>query len=210
MKSILISINPQHALNILNGSKTLELRKSVPKDFIGWVYMYITLGKKHEALIDFSTFAFVKYNSRFHFVNLKNSTPLLQFRPVLNGKVVARWWFDGYDVIEEHHLINQGETWFTIGNDGNTFYNKLCLNVTDVSKYLGMNNGYAWHISKLEIFDKPMWLSEFYTYNESFEQCGFAMTLAEEYMSEEERIFNRGSKPLTRPSQSWQYVWVKE
>jgi hypothetical protein len=201
MKSILISINPQHALNILNGSKTLELRKSVPKDFVGWVYMYVTKGKPNLV--------------RAWGVNYTNSDVTkgilsVDDKGLLNGKVVTRWWFDGYDVIEEHHLINQGETWFTIGNDGNTFYNKLCLNVTDVSKYLGMNNGYAWHISKLEIFDKPMGLGEFYTYNESFEQCGFAMTLAEEYMSEEERIINRGSKPLTRPSQSWQYVWVKE
>ena len=45
MKAILLSINPEHALNILNGKKTLELRKRVPKGFIGWVYVYVTKGK---------------------------------------------------------------------------------------------------------------------------------------------------------------------
>lgn len=50
MKSILLSIKPEYALNILNGSKTLELRKSIPKDIDEiikqqggiWVYMYVT------------------------------------------------------------------------------------------------------------------------------------------------------------------------
>ena len=44
MKAILLSIRPEHALNILNGDKTLELRKRVPKDFKGWVYVYVTKG----------------------------------------------------------------------------------------------------------------------------------------------------------------------
>lgn len=42
MKAIILSIKPEYALNILNGNKTLELRKSVPKGFKGWVYCYVT------------------------------------------------------------------------------------------------------------------------------------------------------------------------
>lgn len=44
-KSLMISIQPKHLVNILNGNKTLELRKTVPKDFKGWVYIYCTKGK---------------------------------------------------------------------------------------------------------------------------------------------------------------------
>ena len=206
MKSILISINPQHALNILNGSKTLELRKSVPKDFIGWVYMYITLGKKHEALIDFSTFAFVKYNSRFHFVNLKNSTPLLQFRPVLNGKVVARWWFDGYRKLQYEDYIGD----YIYGNmqlyEMKTFISNLCLTYDEIKDYGNEKDLYAWHINKLEIFDKPMWLSEFISHKIVENVCGSE----EKWYQDTTDYFIIKNKGLTRPSQSWQYVWVKE
>ena len=46
-KSIMISIKSEHVVNILNGKKTLELRKSVPKDFVGWVYIYVTKAKPY-------------------------------------------------------------------------------------------------------------------------------------------------------------------
>ena len=194
MKSILISINPQHAVNILNGSKTLELRKSVPKDFVGWVYMYVTKGG----------ITIYKNKVEYDYVQGLGNVVNSWNNPRLNGKVVARWWFDGYDVVEEHHLINQGETWFTIGNDGSTFYNKLCLNVTDVSKYLGMNNGYAWHISKLEILDKPMGLGEFETSIRKVKSNYDFMGTHFDYVDSYER------KDITKAPQSWQYVWVKE
>ena len=45
MKALLLSVRPEHAIKILNGEKTLELRKGVPKGFEGWVYVYVTKGK---------------------------------------------------------------------------------------------------------------------------------------------------------------------
>ena len=49
MKAILMSIRPQHLVNILNGKKTIELRKQFPSDYRGWVYCYCTLGKPYLA-----------------------------------------------------------------------------------------------------------------------------------------------------------------
>ncbi len=45
-KSLMISIQPQHAFNIMYGKKTLELRTWIPKGYVGWVYVYVTKGKK--------------------------------------------------------------------------------------------------------------------------------------------------------------------
>ena len=45
-KELMISIQPKHLVNILNGNKTLELRKTVPKDYKGWVYIYCPKGIK--------------------------------------------------------------------------------------------------------------------------------------------------------------------
>ena len=48
MKSILLSIKPKYVAEILNGEKTIEVRKRFPKDYKGWVYIYCT---KEDSLI---------------------------------------------------------------------------------------------------------------------------------------------------------------
>ena len=52
MNSILLSVRPEHALNILNGTKTLELRKTIPHDFKGWVYVCVRKGNLIYGLMD--------------------------------------------------------------------------------------------------------------------------------------------------------------
>lgn len=37
MKAILLSVQSKWVEKILNGTKTIEIRKRVPKDFNGWV-----------------------------------------------------------------------------------------------------------------------------------------------------------------------------
>lgn len=41
-KAILLSIRPEWVAKILNGEKTIEVRKQFPKDYRGWVYIYCT------------------------------------------------------------------------------------------------------------------------------------------------------------------------
>ena len=36
-----------------------------------------------------------------------------------------------------------------------------CLTLDELTNYLSLKNGYAWHISDLKIYDKPKELSEF-------------------------------------------------
>ena len=45
MKSIVISIRPKWVAKILNGEKTIEIRKSKPKEQVEWVYIYCTKDK---------------------------------------------------------------------------------------------------------------------------------------------------------------------
>lgn len=44
--NIILSIHHRHAENILNGKKTIELRKSLPREMPGKVYLYDTQEKK--------------------------------------------------------------------------------------------------------------------------------------------------------------------
>ena len=70
-KAILISIKPKWVAKILNGEKTIEIRKRFPKNFVGWVYIYCTKDKKYKNLINRGGF--------------------------LTGMVVARFWCDKVD-----------------------------------------------------------------------------------------------------------------
>ena len=78
------------------------------------------------------------------------------------------------------------------------YYNleQSCLTYDEVAKYIGINNnGYAWHISDLVMYDKPKELGEFYTEGKS-------------EIDYKRDWFN--DKPLTRPPQSWCYIEILE
>lgn len=164
MKAILLSIQPQHVVNILNGEKTLELRKSVPKDFEGWVYIYCTKGKAKEWLAKFyETYGMTK-GYTYEEMIFDNSIPL-------NGKVVAKFWFDEYGEIGEYDQLA-----YTVRIDNGiiTKYGypkelkeKMCLNDIEIDNYLYTSkNGflYGWHIKQLTIFDKLLDLNDFELY----------------------------------------------
>ena len=65
-KSILLSIRPQWVEKILNGKKTIEVRKRFPKDYVGWVYIYCTKDKKYANLINRGGFLTGMVVARFY------------------------------------------------------------------------------------------------------------------------------------------------
>lgn len=202
MKSILISINPQHAVNILNGSKTLELRKSVPKDIDEiikehggiWVYMYVTKGKPYLQVFEDEIIKIYPKTPKYIVDNDWHGTT-----DTLNGKVVARWWFNGYVIYPYEIILPQGYE----NHDGDWVDNSIygyycsneiekgvCITYDEIKAYGNGKDLYAWHISKLEILE-PMGLGEFYQ---------------EDWYKTSDYFFI----PLTKAPETWQYVWVKE
>ena len=159
IKSIVLSIKSPHALNIMDGYKTLELRKRVPKGFKGWVYPYITLAKPYLYQS--------RYNLNYFLKQYKMETIEPELRPeLLNGTIPFRFWFDEYDLIsytqdfeEEVNGINMIEEkayYITCGE-----LKQSCLTYDELLKYGKGKDLYAWHIKKLEIFDKPMQVGDF-------------------------------------------------
>lgn len=149
-KSLMISIQPQHALNILNGKKTLELRTWIPKDYVGWVYVYVTKGVKN---------VLHKYKDKYYTNHYLTFTDSLE---ALNSKVAFRFWFDDY---ETYNHDNHGVCLYTDIAEYNVMYGdleKLCLDYREIEHYGKGKDLYAWHIKQLEIFDTPKELSEFY------------------------------------------------
>lgn len=134
MKAIMISIRPRHDKNILNGIKTLEIRKKFPKDYVGWVYIYNTKTTKDGVL----KLAYI--GNKLEFILSYDKTSKYQ------GKVVARFWCDKVD------------EFYDFDDD---LCKQACVARGKMLDYLGNKNGYAIHITKLEIFNKPKDISEF-------------------------------------------------
>lgn len=153
--SVVVSIHPQFVGSIMNGNKTLEIRKSIPKDFNGWVYIYCTLKDIENArLIDFNTFALItKKFTRYQYVDLNISHISFALRDYLNGKIAARFKLKEYinipyDSSNNTYLINQADLL------------KTTLSEKDLLKYGKGKELYGWKIKDLEIFEKPLELKD--------------------------------------------------
>lgn len=156
-KELLISIKPEHALNILNGKKTLELRTWIPKDYKGWVNVYVS--KSGSGL--YGSRIGGELQGQYHLFGKGNVSNGI----ILNGKVVFRFWLNEY----ETYYFNgyQGDYRLLNNYDGKAFinavidYNNLCLTEEQINDYGKGKLLYAWYIKQLEIFDKPKKLSEY-------------------------------------------------
>lgn len=188
IKSILISIQPEHLVNILNGKKTLELRKTVPKNYKGWVYIYCT--KNGDNLV---------YNGKSY--QLEKGKKLDYD---LNGKVVARFCFDEYEEITLQPISKNSKVHVYQSQKLSNYdlMLKTCLQEHEMVNYLGAKNGYILHIKNLEIFDKPMELSKFYKNDSKWSK----------HYKTWERLKDEALEKyiLKRPPQSWQYIFSNE
>lgn len=195
MKAILLSINPEHAYNIIKGRKTLELRKRVPKYFEGWVYVYVT---KSYPLLNY-------IDNKYKLMDRKNHTifhniGMYEFYNDdihLNGTIPFRFWFDDYDDVSTKYRIDTNQIERVI--------EQACIGYDEFDNYVGdRENIYGWHIKKLDIFDKPMQLGELYGKQKiTKSQLDF---ISRHQVGDENYEYYR----LTKAPQSYQYVWVKE
>ena len=135
MKSVLISIRPQWCEKIVIGKKTIEVRKTAPKEVPFKCYIYMTQG----AYKDLGLYSEGIYQNRM--------------------KVIGEF------ICDKVYLIkNQGNR-FVVANEEEGVTNEIarqsCLDYYDMVNYLGNKDGYGWHIADLKIYNKPKELSEF-------------------------------------------------
>ena len=180
-----MSIKPQWVVKILNGEKTIEIRKKFPKDYVGWVYIYCTKDKPN-----------LYRHFKGEFLHLKETNKICLW----NGKVVARFWCDKVDIIKPNEY-----DYFYPNNKGvnKSLEDLSCLTEEELNDYLCGRYGYATHITKLEIFDKPKEISEFYKIG--YEKCAKPQGSLREKVIEN---YNNALKyQLTRAPQSWCYIY---
>ena len=200
-KCVLLSIRPQYCELIASGKKTIEVRKSRPKlDTPFKCYIYQTQNGK------VGTGLFTKKGE-------------IMGRSVKNGKVIGEFVCDEIYQYSTGNIDGQ-----TISKD--EMQKQSCLTYAELSAYENSTTAkefcvclmglYGWHISDLQIYDKPKELSEFYhylpdkiLYNGDYDCRGggeiVCMDMPEGGSDCEECPYG-GRVYLKRPPQSWCYV----
>lgn len=152
MKAVLISIQPKWVEKIANGKKTIEVRKTAPKQVPFKCYIYCTKGD----------------NLWLTQKGVKSKTELTGY--LMNGKVIGEfvcdkvfllrpYTYDGGSADRERRKFIQT---FEGSSKENEILAATCLTQDEMFDYIGAGNyGYGWHISDLKIYDKPKELSEF-------------------------------------------------
>lgn len=142
-RALLISIHPEWAEKILNGEKTIEVRTWIPKGELP-LEVLIYVAKREPNLtweIDMDYLG-LEYKS----FELHRERGEYQY---LNGKVVGKF------------TLNYVSTCLNTDYGNEEILKNACLTKQELDDYVGKRKFFAWHIDKLEIFDKPKELSEF-------------------------------------------------
>lgn len=205
-KALLLSIKPEWVAKILNKNKRYEIRKKIPTDYRGWVYIYCTSHKKyHESLYEVCEQDGGGYDVDYY---IPSDTSF-----ILNGKVVARFWCDNIETIRRYsesdgygkNACYCFDYWDTrrLPDADLDIQNGSCLTARQLTEYAnGKKELYAMHIQRLEIFDKPKDLIEF-EYRKKYTKCAncpYNNKPSHVCMSCEEIL------PVKRPPQNFMYV----
>ena len=180
MKSVLISIRPQWVEKIASGKKTIEVRKTAPKEVPFKAYIYCTIGNgvKGDYLVPSG---------------------------IQCGKVIGEFVCDRIEMVNAkcsdygidlfyHDCLTNGcltereiEKYFNVPED------------RDLRAMKG--NGYVWNISDLKIYDKPRELSEF---SRPCSYSGLCFSCKRTSFKKDGNLLC--NTKITRPPQSWMYV----
>lgn len=196
MKSVLISIRPKWCELIASGKKTIEARKTRPKTETPFrCYIYETKSRDNEIY------------KRYKVDDIKC------------GQVIGEFVCDRIYPIQAVRYDNGSfehsrKSIFTFLRpaEHNALLDATRLENEEIFDYLGGEGkeGYGWHISDLEIYDKPRELSEFYIHKydrkDYCDSCVNHECPVTEYPCCECLKDERNRAYLYRPPQSWCYV----
>lgn len=140
-EAVLISIRPEWCEKIVNGKKTIELRKTKPKLELPFkCYIYCTYGL---GLIE-------RYDGVYPNMLLDQKVSASKiWGNCCNGKVIGEFVCDCF---LSHCEMANADLAEQMG----------CVRREDILKYSGGKEVYGWHISDLKIYDIPKDISEFW------------------------------------------------
>ena len=184
MKSVLIAIRPQGVEKIAKGEKTIEVRKSAPKEVPFKAYIYCTKEKKQDDIIWAGIFG---------------------DRGKWNGRVIGEF------ICDRIEMVNAKCSDYGIDLFYHDCLTNGCLTEREIEKYFNIpedrdlramkGNGYVWNISDLKIYDKPRELSEF---SRPCSYSGLCFSCKRTSFKKDGNLLC--NTKITRPPQSWMHV----
>lgn len=202
MKSVLISIRPEWVEKMLNDKKTIEVRKSAPKEVPFKCYIYCSKDNANEIVL------LKDYKNRFIFGDYRHADG--HFYTIANGKVIGEFICDKVDKIIPLRHTHYNYIGVPIANVieygiWNDDLPQMQMTKKEINDYGKGKTLYGWHISDLKIYDEPKRLNEFYRIckNPCKPSNGKILCITTKSLK-----MNGcdGKIPLTRPPQSWQFV----
>lgn len=197
MNAVMISIRPKWCGMILEGEKTIEIRKNLPSILPPFkCYIYCTIGGDPLYLV--------------------NGNPMLNKVILPHNQHSTVWEMNGCVIAEFIcEKIVQIPVFFN-GAIQNYHANRIdlsCVPYDEIADYIGYGEkGYGWHISNLKVYEKPKKLCEFFypcekqKYPYCFD-CEHGLQKGEERPIEGMRYYDVAcGNWLKRPPQSWCYV----
>jgi len=182
MKAALISIRPKWCEKIVNGKKTIEVRKTRPKLETPFkCYIYCTKDTKKQ----FWT------GPRYSYVDDHSHNP---FDKCGSGKVIGEFLCN---LIIEDRTFGHNER----------LYRAACMSACDAAAYAVQSPMYGWHIANVKIYDKPRKLNAFYKKCSEYTELGTnCFDCKYECGTGEVECASEGRLRLHRAPQSWCYV----
>lgn len=186
MKAVLISIRPKWCEKIASGRKTIEVRKSAPKETPFKAYIYCTKAK--------SQWRYSDYEGAY-----QNSEGEIVYA---QQHVIGEFVCDKVDMSFVGYMKNEPCYWDIL--DGS------CLTKDEIMNYGKWKTLYGLHISDLKIYNKPKELSEFKTPpcekpEKACENCKYRVVINTPDVYEVDCFVENG-REITRPPQSWMYI----
>lgn len=205
MKSVLISIRPKWIEKIISGEKTIEVRKTAPKEVPFKAYIYATRPKNFYKCGAVSTSDELLWlaNGKIEMGDGFKFWADGDEYQCLNGRIIGEFICDKVDKYEPHVILC---AYYEVNGayvKENLRYNSgTCFSYEDMVNYSNGKTLYGWNISDLKIYDKPKELSEFYKPCPTQEKgdCLSCDCLADNDYG------GVCTNNLTRPPQSWCYV----
>lgn len=224
MKAIMISDNPRYCVLIMNGDKTIEVRKNkalasaiqklIDENGYADIYVYcckngVDINGIPTELVDYRGCAI--YN-RFQLMRKGAKLTSDDEQPRLNGKVLFKFrCYKVEDIIFNGYFHPNDDEYTTNTMNGKELMKASCLDLNHLVNYLEgtlkkRNVGYAIHISDLKIFDKPKELNEFKIKRKINECSGCKYLDTNTY---EHCIKCEETRPLTKAPQNMIYIEVE-
>ena len=197
-KCVLLSVRPQWCELIANGKKTIEVRKTRPKLETPFkCYIYQT--KPKDRLITIMRDGDENYGEIYHGKPVFIKTYGEDYWTGRNQKVIGEFVCDHIT-----NLFTNSRFWLD-----EKAVEQACLTGEQIREYANGKDAYGWHISALQIYDKPRELGEFYFPPEKYcekELCGGCPHDQMPDVNGEYAYDCEWRRPITRAPQSWCYV----